>query len=269
MKRILYFISFTTIIALGGCKKQFSDQPYTKVIGHGGAGYDMWYPPNTAQAIYKGFEQGADGFEIDVQLSSDHHLVAFHDSYLTAKTDANQYIYELDSNEISKIVIDYYNFGKFKITFIDNLLKGLKQDGSPIFLDCKINYPPELSYEDYIELFSSQIVKLITKYPEYKFITETRNIHFLRKVKTKLPNAIIFYNPPDYEDGIQTVSDNNFQGLSISSELITAEQVKNAQSAGIEISLFGCSSKIKNRKALAKAPDYIQTDKVKHLRSLL
>ncbi len=47
------------------------------IIGHRGASADA--PENTLAAFYQAVEQGADGIELDVQLSADGHLVIFHD----------------------------------------------------------------------------------------------------------------------------------------------------------------------------------------------
>lgn len=48
-----------------------------EIIGHRGASWDA--PENTVASVRLAFEQGADGAEIDVRLTGDGHIVAFHD----------------------------------------------------------------------------------------------------------------------------------------------------------------------------------------------
>ncbi len=65
------FLSFlSTLLMLGQLNA-------VEIIAHRGASYDA--PENTVAAIKLAWEQGADGSEFDVYLSSDNHIVVIHD----------------------------------------------------------------------------------------------------------------------------------------------------------------------------------------------
>ncbi|MCL2217734.1 MAG: glycerophosphodiester phosphodiesterase [Defluviitaleaceae bacterium] len=51
-----------------------------KILAHRGASYDM--PENTMEAFRLAMAQGADGFELDVHLTADGHIVVTHDEVL-------------------------------------------------------------------------------------------------------------------------------------------------------------------------------------------
>jgi glycerophosphoryl diester phosphodiesterase len=61
----------------------YRDRPLN--FGHRGASYEA--PENTLAAFVRAIELGADGIELDVQLSKDGQLVAIHDATLEATTD--------------------------------------------------------------------------------------------------------------------------------------------------------------------------------------
>ena len=60
---------------------------HIEVLGHGGMGYSNLYPINTSESILKCLNIGTDGSEIDIQLTSDNQLVAFHNSTLDENTN--------------------------------------------------------------------------------------------------------------------------------------------------------------------------------------
>ena len=56
-------------------------------MGHGGMGFSNVYPMNTFESIMHCINLGADGTEIDVQMTKDGILVAYHDRELSNKTN--------------------------------------------------------------------------------------------------------------------------------------------------------------------------------------
>ena len=57
------------------------------VLGHAGMGISSLYPINSAESLLACLHSGADGTELDVQLTMDNVLVAFHDASLSDKTN--------------------------------------------------------------------------------------------------------------------------------------------------------------------------------------
>lgn len=57
----------------------------TKIIAH--RGYSSLYPENTMHAFKEAVATGADGIELDVQLSADGELMIYHDNDISGNTD--------------------------------------------------------------------------------------------------------------------------------------------------------------------------------------
>jgi glycerophosphoryl diester phosphodiesterase len=71
------------------------------IIAHRGASADL--PGNTLAAFALAAEQGADGIELDVQLSADNQIVIFHDYTLERLTENKHKVSELTTSELKDI----------------------------------------------------------------------------------------------------------------------------------------------------------------------
>jgi hypothetical protein len=58
-------------------------------------------------------------------------------------------------------------------------------------------------------------------------------------------------------------------GISISTEGVSRNQIEKAHSNNLKIAIWNTNSKSKNIEGVNKSPDFIQTDRVKHLVTLL
>lgn len=72
-----------------------------EVIGHRGASYDA--PENTIRSTRLAFEQGADGTECDVHLSSDNQVVVMHDLNTLATTGVRKEISRSSAEDLRKL----------------------------------------------------------------------------------------------------------------------------------------------------------------------
>ena len=70
------------------------------VLGHGGMGIGETYPMNSFESILNCLNLGADGTEIDVQMTKDGVLVAFHDESLEHSTNISGRIFNKTWDEI-------------------------------------------------------------------------------------------------------------------------------------------------------------------------
>lgn len=75
----------------------------TKIIAH--RGYSSLYPENTMHAFKEAVVTGADGIELDVQLSKDGELVIYHDYDISHNTDGKGRIDEYTAAELSAIEV--------------------------------------------------------------------------------------------------------------------------------------------------------------------
>ena len=72
-----------------------------KVFAH--RGYSGKYPENTMEAFRGAFAAGADGIELDVQLSKDGQLVIIHDETLDRTTTGKGYVKDYTLSELKQL----------------------------------------------------------------------------------------------------------------------------------------------------------------------
>jgi len=77
----------------------------TKILAHRGA--SAYRPENTMEAFHLAVEQGADGFELDVHLSKDGHVVVTHDFTLDRLSNGHGHVCDYDLADLKKL-----NFNK-------------------------------------------------------------------------------------------------------------------------------------------------------------
>ena len=73
----------------------------TLIFGH--RGYAALYPENTMISFKEALNAGADGIELDVQLSLDGELVVIHDPTVDRTTDGTGSVRELSLEELRKL----------------------------------------------------------------------------------------------------------------------------------------------------------------------
>ena len=84
----------------------------------------------------------------------------------------------------------------------------------------------------------------------------------------RIPAKLYFY-ANEFENGHKLALEKGFDGLSISNKNITASQVASAQENGLLVMIFGAKNEKSNLEVLAKGPDYLQTDDLKHIQTLI
>ncbi len=91
----------------------------TKIWAHRGA--SLQAPENSLSAFARAIELGADGFELDVQLSSDGVPVVFHDFELKRMCGVNFLLRDLSLSELKALDINRKHFPELGFTSIPTL----------------------------------------------------------------------------------------------------------------------------------------------------
>jgi glycerophosphoryl diester phosphodiesterase len=73
----------------------------TLIFAH--RGYSAAFPENTMRAFYEAEKAGADGIEIDVQMTKDGEIVVIHDEKVDRTTNGTGFVKDLTLNEIQKL----------------------------------------------------------------------------------------------------------------------------------------------------------------------
>ncbi len=237
-------------------------------FGHAGMGISSQFPFNSFESISSALNIGAEGVEIDVQMTKDSVLVLFHDRTLQEQTDLEGVIYEQSWDDIKNATYKNPLFAEYKIVSLDQLFGNLKNVKDYQFLlDFKL-YQSD-NPDSYVDTYINAIIKTVEKYQlENNVLPSFFQQKYLEKLKSVRPNYKLVINN-SFENGMLIADDLNAYGIILNNDVITKSQIEQAHDEGIRIYLFGTYSKSDNLDAIEKHPDFILTDKVKHLVNVL
>ncbi|MCB9184541.1 MAG: hypothetical protein H6591_11550 [Flavobacteriales bacterium] len=246
--------SYLPLLLLLACSAP--DRTGTLIIGHGGGGTSSAHPLDSEASAVEALSHGADGIELDAQLTADGVLVAYHDAELRGAAPCPGKVNDLRWEELERCAA-----GPAPIVRLEELLPRLASEypGVDFTLDCKLFAEGE--WWPYMELFSDALAALHAR-PELRgrVLVECQITDFLRLVQRKAPGIRVSYYATRFSGAVDTVKANGFAGLTIDHALLSAAEVAEARAQGISVTLFGVDGAMSHRAALAKHPDRLQTD---------
>lgn len=280
MKLAVYIAA---VMLLVGCKK-FDRQSFDNlnngkvdVIGHGGVGFESEtqpLPSNSLASIRKALEGlGADGVEVDVQMTIDSALVLYHDEYLDSKTGCHGCIPEYKLNDVNACE---YTIGPSNETLRIYTLKGLLTQYSTldeppiIYLDMRLsNACDNYSLVD-LDVMARELREVMVWYNAFDFVrVESGSKAFLEKLIALDSRFQLYLDANNMQDALAIAEPLGLRGVVLNNQLVSADDVEQAHNAGIEVILFNVKSASSTRDALEKSPDGIQTDVIEIMQSML
>lgn len=240
-----------------------------KVFGHGGLGVGRSYPMNSLESILAALNMGAHGTEIDVQMTKDSVLVAYHGTLLETETNVPGYVLDYTFDQLNGVV--YINFplgGNYKLCSMNEIFEHCPNPQNYTFtFDCKFYSQDEIS-EAYLVTFKNAITTLIQQYQlETNIYIESQDQRFLQIMKdTELP---LFIYPNNFETGLSIAEELGLYGITIANDNLTAENVALAHEQNIKVTTWNLHTQSDNIAALNKGVDYVQTEQLEFLLNLL
>jgi glycerophosphoryl diester phosphodiesterase len=158
--------------------------PMVEIIAHRGASFDA--PENTLASVRLGWEQGADAVEIDVRLTQDGHVVAFHDDDTSRVSGCDGVLADLTLDELRRLDCGRWKAERFAGERAPTLREVLATvpDGKRLYVEVKCG--PELRPALQADLGSvSSCVTLISLDDDT-----------LREVKHALPHVPAYWVVP-------------------------------------------------------------------------
>lgn len=233
------------------------------IFGHGGMGISHRLPMNSKESIGKCLEIGADGSEIDVQVTKDGIPVAFHDRDLADATGCSGQINETTWDEIKDCEYRQPLLTRPSLSRLDDLFKGIPSFREYTFtFDCK----PYSNNDAYLDVYAAAITGLVRDHNLLaNVLVESQDTSLLRKLRNAEPSLKLFIYPSSFEEGLKVAESMNLYGITIHHEAITKEQVSLAHSKGLFITLWGMHSEHDNLSAIQKDPDFVQPDALAHM----
>lgn len=262
-KKFINIASFLLLFILFSCSKKYNSYADSKVIGHGGMGVSSTYPMNSLESLLKALNLDADGVEIDVQMTVDGVLVAFHDEFLDDRSSGTGKINERYWESISDLYYTNYPYLSYKVISLEQILEQLKAYHPLIILDIKNTYAYD---EDMANLFDSALNQVLTTYEEeIHFILESKEAEWLSNMQNQFPEISTLLYGYDFWETKEMVAVYDLDGMAI--ELAALNEVEPAiiQNVDFEISVFNVHNKSQNKTSLDLNIDYIQTENIQQL----
>jgi len=239
-------------------------------MGHGGMGVGNTYPIDSYESILKALNLGMDGSEMDVQMTRDSVLVAFHDQDLSDITNLSGLINSKGWSEIQDAYYTQTPYLNYSLISLDQLFSHIKNVKKYKFtFDCRL-FANSDDTDKYYSTYINAIDKIVQKYDlENNLYIESQNVNFLNRFKNLDTNYKLFLYSSSFESGFDIALSNNLWGISMSTRNISKEQIEIAHANNLYVAIWNIHTKSDNVDAINKNPDFIQTDDVKSLVKLL
>lgn len=240
-----------------------------EIIAHRGASFDA--PENTLAAMKLGWEQGADGIELDLWLSKDGRILVFHDKDTKRFETTARAITNLTLAEARKLDVGSWKGGQFKgepVPTLESILATIPK-GKRAVLEIKDgpHIVPELvrvlresgRQPEEIAVISFNYDSLLAS----KKAWPKSEHYFLYDYKKDAKTQAF----PEVKPLIQHAKAGGFDGLNLNFKWpITKDFVSEVKSAGLKMYVWTVNDPAVARQLVAAGVDGITTDRPQWLR---
>ena len=236
------------------------------ILGHRGMSKSYHYPGNSLPSILEALRIGALGCELDIQLTKDGSLVAYHHKDLDQYTNFEGTIRDYKADELKNCLYKGNYVEKVSLVLVDQLFELLGKNSKYIFsFDCKFNIDDEKDRIAYYIEFIDAIEMLINKHLlDNRIFIESDHVDFHRLLKLRKINVRQFITGKGVEKGLRIASELGLFGIGVGSR-ISKKEVEKAHNLGVYVMTWTPTNAFSNAQAARKNPDYIQTADLTHL----
>ncbi|QDA61982.1 glycerophosphodiester phosphodiesterase [Hymenobacter jejuensis] len=252
------------------------------VLGHAGSGFFTpinpfnALPPSSLGGIQRALARGADGVEVDIQLSQDSIPVLYHDQTLASMTDGTGCVSQLSAAALTRL---HYRGGwpydwlqHEQPIALETLLATLAKRRSYPHLHLDLHELDECAPDGAGYARSPALVRALIRalkqynVPREKVLILTNRVETLRLFRAQLPAAALALEiTEDFDQGLPVAVAEHLQGVVIRKDVATPERVTKAQQAGLQVVIFGGRSGKTLDRLLACHPDAIEVDNLEGL----
>lgn len=277
MKHLAYLMYLSSLVLLlfTSCTKEHEINNLSggriKALGHAGMGINSTYPKNTFESIMQCISVGMDGTELDVQLTKDNVLVAFHDEKLDSKTNLKGYVRDYTWNELKSAYYTNLPYLNYRIISLDELHQNLPNSNFHTYVyDCKLFNPPTQMYYKYISDYIQAMEEFILKHALINNVyVESDAFDFLRIFKSKQPEFKFLSVSSDFSIALNKAIELDLDGISMNLENFTSDMVRDAHKNKKIFCALNVQTHSDNVSAIRRNVDIIQTDSPRSLARLL
>lgn len=275
-------ISAVLIVYLfSGCQSTPIPSGTILVFGHAGAGMGILHtphPPNSKESILSAVDfHGADGVEIDIQISKDSVLLAYHDNDLRSQTDCSGCLQLKTKEEIEScryrrnFVASGESGGLVQIEEIINHFASYATIPR-LSLNVQLQHDclPYEAWLPYDLAFIRNLNQLISANNAYDWIwIESENIEFLDRIQEVNDSLKTFYIQSISEQSIQKALGAGCTGMVCELSETDKKDVELARGQNLRVSIYNANIRKDIKSAIKLEPNYIQTDNIVLTRQLL
>lgn len=231
------------------------------VFGHGGMGISSLLPIDSKESLLEALSLGADGTEMDLQMSSDSVLFLFHASDLSENTNCSGSIRKMSAAEIN-CAYKTLKSGTFQLSSARDFLKTVSDTSFIFTFECK-NY--DLEPQDF-PVMARAVARLVKEFNlKSRTFVESTIPELLLEMRRADAGLKLFLYAEQIDAAIQKADELGFYGVTFDFKRITKEKVAEAHAKNLRVTLFNQQSKSDNLKTLEMNPDFMQTDQLEHL----
>lgn len=254
----MVWCTLLTILIGSSCKKQ-EYKPSVLVFAHAGMslfGERSIYPANSFETIeYSVDVLGAEGIEIDVQMTKDSVLVLFHDAYITTSPEYDGCIGTYNWDVLKDLKL---NNSLYSITKLEPVMDFLVSRNVKIFLDLK-PYNFCKSENQPFEVFRNGLDSIMTNYTEDQkklIIAGSFNVKLLLSLNTIYKSI----ETANVDSAIELAEENGFHYIMLPSKLVGEEEALKLDRSPFNWGVFGGKSNGEIRKTISVNPGCFISD---------
>ncbi|MBK6543484.1 MAG: glycerophosphodiester phosphodiesterase [Flavobacteriales bacterium] len=230
-----------------GCTRP--DGPAPLIVGHGGAGEGGASPLNSLAGVKEAWALGADGVELDVQLSSDGQLFCYHPQFVKPEPGTSGFVNARSAEELASL-----GLARWRACF-----PRTPRVRALFVLDCKLFAAGEWS--TYLDSFAASLGRTVQAHHlQGRVHVECRSTEFLDRVRERVSDVRVCYYADRVEEAMPTALEHRYGGITVPIGAANELSVRHARSQGLHVAVFGVQDRFAHHRAWSLAVDQVQSD---------
>ncbi len=256
-KKLFQHILWAASLGISSMSSSFAQLNEVKIFAHRAGAHE--YDENTLSAFKTTYEQGMRGYETDVRITKDGHLVIFHDDNLKRIVGREGVIEEMTLAEIKKLKTLKGN----EIPTLDEIVDYFKdKPGVYIEFEMKTSKPmyDEVTLHKYCDMLYNKVYSNRPQNSDYLLTSfDKRPLQYL---KQKYPNADLMFIKGEAltQALIDETKALGIKRIAANITQTTRAMVKDAKKQGMTVSLWPGRSVDDFLLGLSLGSDYLCTD---------
>jgi glycerophosphoryl diester phosphodiesterase len=265
----LYIIGACLLTINSGCKKELVYED-TLVYGHAGTTIhpELWvYPANTKESVLYALDVlGAEGVEIDIQMTKDSVLVLFHNPFLDEVSNVSGCVPHYNFSELSDL--NLYN-SKYELVTLEEVVAICFERNKKMYLDLKpFNFCIGADIDH--QTFNNSLNKILAPYSIQQrkdIVVNTRNIELLEDLTDS--SIVKSFETENIPLAIESFEAGMIDEVGVRLSAMTATFADELSAAGLNFTLFSLKSQNEIQRGLLFSPLRIVTDNIAYTQKLI